>query len=523
MVTAVAEVAAISFPNSTLKKCTPLMAKLEPKLDRMFFSSELYPPEGSASDAEYSLLITDFTTLITSLVPQLARLGCRLSLPSGACSSSTRAAENDLFRGLWRFLLAACTAHSLAIKVRFNVMPFQLQPFHSPLYTAFDSLLTWLLVMSQSPAWMAMSQPHAIRSRNSELLIILEQPTVCLKNLCLAFTPDLHSHLEALPVSFLPALCCIVSEQLISIPTTAPHTISKGNMQATFYKQGLAIINPAVQPAVHELFNDLLLIMSNLTGNSERVSHPAKFAFLEAPSVMHLLKLLLIRCAGKTFKASDTMHKIMTLKALIKVELKKPQTWGTTPPRGRCTESNCSTTGVTFNLHHLSSRPAVKVDALLLHALSIHMQNNTGLSVECLDLQSLIILGWRLAQGGSFAPAPCTEALLLRSVIGLASQCSGGALRQLRNMWSNRLGPHQPTQLCRANTVLQVTNDEDLRQQSVQLLQVSGIQPAHPREGMLDEFQQAVLERCRALMHNVSTFQLWTVSGGPSAASGEQA
>lgn len=173
------------------------------------------------------LFVSDFTTLLTALVPQLRRQGDRLSSAT-FCSVGTP--EEELFWELWRFLVTSCSVFGMSFNYcnerdgLLNVWPQEKHhPVYAPLYAAFTSVLAWLLNMSRSPAWRAMKSVHGLKCTNGELTLILAQAGQCRLSISSAPTPTLLARAALLPPNFLPLLCCIFTEQLCSLPCLVPN------------------------------------------------------------------------------------------------------------------------------------------------------------------------------------------------------------------------------------------------------------------------------------------------------------
>lgn len=81
------------------------------------------------------------------------------------------------------------------------------------MYAAFNQVLTWLLQVLHSPAWLVMESDHGVLRRNEGLLRILKQPSVCFADVSPLGEHTLTTHLQLLPRPFNPLLCCIFSEQ----------------------------------------------------------------------------------------------------------------------------------------------------------------------------------------------------------------------------------------------------------------------------------------------------------------------
>lgn len=165
--------------------------------------------------SEYVAFIDSYARFVTAVVPELTRLGCLMNLTT-ACRIGT--AEEEVFWEWWSLLATSNSAVDLLTAKWEHVYPAGQQPYQAALYHAFHSLLTWMLSMSRSPAWLAMRVRHGRAQRDLEVLLILKLSAEQMQQLSALDEHQFSSHVSQLPGNFLPLLCCLASEQL----TTAP-------------------------------------------------------------------------------------------------------------------------------------------------------------------------------------------------------------------------------------------------------------------------------------------------------------
>lgn len=178
----------------------------------------------ASSQAEFQTLVTIWTELLTALVPQLERLGSRLSNPgispvlvSGSTSTtSISTSEEEVFWELWNFLFFASDAYALAR----DLLPALWESkgperFNTSLFAAYHRLLVWLSHTSQtSTAWRLMGTEHGLGERNASLVNILTNPAQDLLNVSCMIPPAVVHHLSSMPHNFVPLLCSIASGQI---------------------------------------------------------------------------------------------------------------------------------------------------------------------------------------------------------------------------------------------------------------------------------------------------------------------
>lgn len=487
MEAAVNQVAGISFPNASLHTQIPLVRKHEDAADRLFTLLSTSHASILVSRSEYAFFVTEFTALLSGLIPQLTRLGVRLSLPA-ARSAYTAAAEQDLFWTMWQYLLVASVAFGAVTKSGHDELPSEQQPFHAPLYSAFHSLLTWLLEVSRSPAWVTMKHQHGLNGRNRDLLNILEQPMTCLRHLSLESSqPYLDGHLRILPPTSLGLMCCIITETFGSAPAIVPREHLIANIQPTTYRKGLYITGSCRQSLLH-LITDLTLSINNLTASAALAGYPVHLRFLYGPAVIQFLKVLLIWARGPESNAFLVQHSLQALLTLFKHHL--VQSWDKDQISALDSNPNIDAAGLPWHLQPLFSTPALETDAMLLHVLSIHIYKHPTLIFHLYQLQHEIVQSWRF----SMIKYPTTLEVMTvmgKSIIGLAKDCSAVALQQM-------------TQLAREGIAYQPKEGswEFIRDQTRRFTPPDLVSAGH------ESNCQAVLKKVRELMYVTSEVQM---------------
>lgn len=506
----VVQVAGISLHPPFLHTQVPLLDNLD--LHRVFSTLLRFDTEALASRSEYALFVTDFTSLLSCLVPQLVRFGSQLNTPE-AQSSGTYAAEHDLFWALWHYLFTACLAFSSATKMGHVVWHVEQQPFYPPLYAAFHNLLVWILDMSRSPAWLLMEQQHGLCGRNHELFVILKQPIKCLVNLSVgASRPNNNSHLKKLSPAFLPLLCCIISEHFVCIPYIFPRTQSDESIKAMNHRQGWFTKVPLDQ-IMHTLLDLLTQSICSLNSFAESVDHveyPQCVAFLKAPAVIQFLKALFIHTAGNS---SNQILKERVLSLLLGLfNRHSMQAWNEGLLSACDSKSNVDAAGLPLHLNPLLSKPALETDVMLLHALSIHLNGNSPRAHDFHNIQTDILQSWMLACMRCPLPPAEAVAVIARSVIRLAKHCTALALQRMRQLTEIRVGCHLKLRA------------RDVKRQQAQELRVAGSDSAGLGESELqtrNNHRCAFLASIRGLVNIVSCFCTEFASGALHLNTGE--
>lgn len=244
---------------------------------------------------ELAPLITGLTALRTSLVKSLDSFGEKTEIDISSVRPTP--GEGDVFWGLWRLLAASSSACNVALEVCPERLSLAQQPFYPPLYVALDSVLVWLLKISRSPAWIAMTIKQGLQPRNRDLLVILLLPVNILPSIRNAVLPMAISHSLSLPSSFVPLLCCVITEQFGRQPLLVPQPIPVAKISACDHKArvGSRIINVPLFQLLELLSTEIsnFGILNNDTG------YEGKFPFLASPAVSQFQKVIVLLPADK--------------------------------------------------------------------------------------------------------------------------------------------------------------------------------------------------------------------------------
>lgn len=253
------------------------------------------PTEGHSLsiDSAHAMLVTEFTAILTALVPRLTQLGHQLN-SAAACSIGY--AEEDLFWTLWGGLALSSSSMLHVIQESPNLWPQDRQHFHI-LYPAFQSVLCWLVSMTHSPAWCLMEDRHSLRNRKVELALILGLMSKCLVTLCTSAAYIITKHASILSSTFLPLLCCIASEQLMSSPNLTTHTAAiQGQSPSTRARALRMPFQPLAPP--NTLFMYIVLSITELEMHGARVGGSGSRFPLTASAVVHFVKSVLLLPSG---------------------------------------------------------------------------------------------------------------------------------------------------------------------------------------------------------------------------------
>lgn len=376
---------------------------------------------------EFACFVTEFTSFLAALIPQLDRLGSRLSI----VASSIGTAEEALFWELWRFLVAAGACFTFAGGQHSELLPRQ--PFDPHLYAAFNALLQWLLSISRSPAWLAMRKQHGGVHNKGELLAILAQPLNCIIGLSTTESKSiLRSHLLCFPQTILPLLCCIISEQFTNAPMLVPRLQSGAGRPATLYRRGVgeAFFSDNLGP----FLTSLVMLISNLANQDIITGHDGSFSFVTAPAVTHLLKTVLMLPQQALSSKSDLVSRCLQCLVLLISLCDKDMINGPSPSLPASdASSNQDAVGLPLHMIPRMSRHALETDVRLLHALSVHLSVDAGLTTLCFEVQALILRNWMLA--GSFYPISLESvSVMVMSLVGVAKLCTLHGLHMLQRL-----------------------------------------------------------------------------------------
>ncbi|MEW5317250.1 MAG: hypothetical protein WDW38_008564 [Sanguina aurantia] len=448
MTEAVTAIANLTLPCPSLGSHLPHMRLLHPEL---FEASNLVGATATTASqrtlSQYPLFVGDFTALLNVLVPQLDRFGARLS---SATASSIGTMEEEMFWELWCFLSASSYAFETAsdqLPTQWHTCP---QPFHASLSSAFHSLLTWLLSVSRSPAWLGMRAQHGMAHRNRELLCILRQPTKYLFHLTMTDFPIAVDILQGLPPSWVPQLCCIVSEQFgTGLPFTPQPLQAASTALASTYAQAPATVaetrTVGYKTTHAECVGAFLLTLVMLLKQAERAVTTAggdgQRCCITDPAVTQLLKSLplfpkltlqtgppLVDCCvttlGKLLTLSDQAANHPNISPTGAQSSSVPR-----PPLGQAADRP---------MHQDESfmRDPLETDLKLLRALTAHMEASPSSFAACYAVQGHILGGW-MAQLScteseqGLVPAHTVEGLA-KGAVELAKQLTKHVLHFLR-------------------------------------------------------------------------------------------
>lgn len=395
--------------------------------------------------SQHTLLVAGFSTLLSTLLPQMHNLWARISSAAATADCKLRITDEEVFWELWSFLVAGCSALSVAAAKLSDLWPEDKRPFHSPLFAHFHALLEWLLQISRSSTWLAMGPQHGLQSRNHELIIILVQATTFLEQVYMAKGPDLFRQLGLLPPSYVPLLCCIVSEQLGASPLLVPSmplSLSAG-VKASSYTVGLNYKYPVDSPYKYRLLRQLSVAVNNflmLANRSNGYSGP--FAFLRSPSVLQFLKVILI-LPDDSPSARPRMTQYVTdcLHALLTLEVEETQDNQGVPLSSASGAANRDAIGLPIHLDPLLSLAAVETDAQLLHVLSVRAVHGAdgAMALKRQATAIVVIQLWSLA--GRLYPVPeAALSVMTRSIRGIAKLCAWQGLQFMQQLQKTHPG-----------------------------------------------------------------------------------
>lgn len=505
MTECVAAVAATSLPSACILAQVPRMRMLRQLLSVISdsASSSMAEKPRFCMHPEFDPFIRDFTSLLTALIPQLDKLGSRLSI----AATSIGTAEEEVFWELWKFLLVGSSAFALATSGYVELLPIDIQPFYPPLCAAFNSLLQCLLTVSRFPAWVAMKKQHGIDNINSELRVILAQPLQCLHRITFTTSmPVLLSHLSCFPPSALTLLCCIISEQFTNLPQIIPPMRQAASMPATSYTQGRG--RSYLSFPLCGFLDMQTVVISNLAALYRSSGLSDKYSFVTTPAVLHFLKTVLI-LPQKTVAVQPglVLRCLECLDFLFNLYINI--THGVL-----CSTSDAnSVKDIAGVPRHVNPRLCMQVldtDARLLHALNVHHEENFSLQALCYANQAIVINNWMIS--GMLTEVPAEVLLVMaRSVGGLAKICASQGLCLMEELGKERLDMQQtPLQ-----PVLRRGGSGEQEHTLTYIFVTASRQPVSVAK------DSRVIKELRVLMLLVSNFQVQLQDCNPDTRSGE--
>lgn len=433
MMQAVAQVSKVSLPHASLTLQTPLLRKVQPIFTTMLPDLGSNPQvEPLLTRPQYAVFVTDFIALVAALIPELQRLGPRLSLVRAR--SIATVAEEELFWGLWGSVVGACSAfNSVAINGP-DLWTVEEQPHHVPLYAVFHSLLEWLLPMTRSAAWRLMQPEHGTWNRDRELTLILKQPGMMIATLASATIHSAMGHLHLLPPSLLPLICCITCEQLCSIPQLVDCAVTAPNIRASFYRQGIASARSTAHPVNHIL--GILTGASATLANVDRsMGHDGRLPVLRSPAVLHFLKAAIIMHGSKNYtEPAFLLLSIEAFNGIFKQYFAYTEAHSKDPMPAGALDGNRDDMGLPVHINPLLSDASLVTDTWMLHVLTSHMQADVSLTQVCRTAQCSMLSGWLLAGRRCSSPTTAALSAMAKSVVGLAKQCTTHMLGCLRDV-----------------------------------------------------------------------------------------
>lgn len=344
--------------------------------------------------SEHTLLMTDVTSLLVSLVVQLNRFDAR---GHSAAAGSIGSAENSVFFQLWGFLTAGCVAFDSAQQIMYRLLPTSALSFPTPLLEVFHSILTWILRVSKSRAWWIFTGQYSQLRNNADLVYILMTFARCLAAISAAPADILSHYLDLLSPNFFHLMYRIAWEQLGNLPPD-PSPVAPGLVGA--HTATIRQIRYSKRRAIFSRFCYLLTFsIGNLLDADQLRSKGQHIQSLCDPCLMQMLKAVVILEANH-HDSKDAIHfRIRCLASLL----------GRPPP---CLEFN-----------PVLNRRALETDVWTLAALSKHLMADITLTETVCRAQADILAAW-LTMASSHPTSARTMRVMTQSVIGIAKQCS---------------------------------------------------------------------------------------------------
>lgn len=501
----VSAVAVISLPRQFTSTQLKVMESLTITLLEASRSIMFLPQNVcTTSQPEYVDFISDFTALLNTLVPQLARLGLRLSAVADVSSIGTT--EEHVFWELWGMLVAGSTAFQTLSETWQSLLPVEssIEALKS-FYATFHDLLMWLLSMARSPAWVLMKSEHGRWLRDHELITILLLPAKCLLDITHASKPTLFSHMNLLPSTFMPLLCCIVSEHISDLHLVSRLTQPAAHMKATVYKQASSVKNlPPPPPPLYHFLYMLVIVINNLSCVEKRTTNDANFPFLTSPSVLQLLKVILTLPKDTQPSAPELVrYTLLCLHSLIALSGTQYLDASRTPLPISEREANMDSMGLPLHQNPFLNSQALQTDARLLHILGKHMDNNAHQNLLRLKTQALILRTWLIA-GRLYPECPTVLSQMVRSITGIAKQCTSMGLKLMQHQQLTATKTCKLDQKATTSQLLQKKQQKQSQQQCEQVLRLEGIDAA-----LLDAEGIKVI---RKLLFQASCFRIYDIS-----------
>lgn len=381
----------------------------------------------SSTRANCSSMIADFVHFLTAIVPQLERMGSRLSSP---VRSSIGTSEERLFWELWRLLANLSQA--------FHMVSGMLecpQPFNPPLLSAFYKLLQWLLPMTRSSAWMKMRSRHGSNRRNCDLVTILGTISESLLSLN-DFQPNVvASNLGSLPVKSLPMICSIVSEQFGNAPLLLSPATPLAHSAASVYSTGLWMQKPSDSYMRTILFESLTRVIFRLVKADKGCDHHGHFSCLMNPAVLQCCKtiLLIVPYGSPKIDKQYMRYSVECMQELLLFALEDAQPWlvGPLSALDRPSEFHLGQACLPAHAIPCVSRQAMHTDMRVLHVLGSYVGADKLSATMCYQVQTLILRSWSDSMERCSLDQELTSEMA-GAVAGLGKQCMSHSLQFLR-------------------------------------------------------------------------------------------
>lgn len=248
----------------------------------------------SGTDDEYARFITDFTALLTSLIP-------RIRLMHIAAAGKSVGYEIDTFQLLWQVLHLSCTAFSSWPRTMLS----SYQVYYPPLCAVSSELLTWLLQFRLSSEWGLLTGDYF--KGKQALTAFVSPPLACF--ITTDNSPALGSNVRHMPTSFVPTLCCLASKTFYTV-------FKKGRGTSQFQSSTKTLCTSMNLHVYHEqdsapflgreMAQYIRICISSPAADPEvRDGRLRLLAACCAPASTHFLKLLIIMILTAEKRAKD--------------------------------------------------------------------------------------------------------------------------------------------------------------------------------------------------------------------------
>lgn len=458
----------------------------------------LQPENAPGSRSEYMHFVSDFEAFLTLLVPKLEKRASRLSSLT-ACIVGT--ADEHVFWELWGCLEAGCVAFCSVDETSSQVWDEQGesggQPFCSSLFVAVNSMLTWFLSFSRSPAWQLMRSEHCRDLRNEELLKMLLLPVRCLLEIIAGSYLTGITVFALLPPNIVPLICCIFVEQFANVPPIVPTAQLSAGMKATTYTRGVVI--PAadlvlVKVRMHHFVEHLTALIYHLAVIYCSPGVVELLPLLMSPAVVQLIKVsLLISTRTQPSTPALSEYNIPCFGSVLVLLRFMFRVGDFLSPKENT--GNRDSSGLPVHLSAAASSQVLETDMTLLHALSVHMGAHVSLTVPCCLLQAAIVQSWQDA-GRLYSIPPVRLSMMQQSLVGLAHQCTTHALHLMHLMVVEK-GVGQPQK--RSNNPRQKQQRKQARKKASTMMEIK-----------LELWNVEGMRGLRSMMRLVSHFQTYT-------------